>query len=444
MRAIRRLICGVVVMAAMGAPALAENRIDVIRPDAPALAAYGDQMVGVRELTLVHKDQIDIANVTADMTAPDQMPRYDRPLPVELWYPADREATGSTTLKAYMRDGKTLVDLHGKAMQDAAPAKTESGFPLVIISHGYPGNRFLMSPIAENLASKGYVVVSIDHTDTTYSTLRSFPSALVNRSEDQMFVLNEIARLSQDPDSFLNGLVDTADTAIIGYSMGAYGTLVSAGIGLTDQAVEAKEGFWHAPAGTLERYRASSPAYRDRFDPRIKTAIVFAPAGYSTGFFDDETLKGIRVPTLFIGGSNDDTVGYQNGVLPTFQGVKGVDRGFLVFEGANHNVGAPMPAPEEAWVYDPDLKFNLAMHYTDFVWDNVRMNNIATHFTTAWLGKYLKGDTAMQTYLDLVPVSNDGVYDMVDGRPAADHTYWSGFQPRTAQALRFDFLSAEH
>ncbi len=444
MHAISRLVCGVVLLAAMGVPALAENRIDVIRPDAPALAAYGDQMVGVRELTLVHKDQIDIANVTADMTTPDQMPRYDRPLPVEIWYPADSEATGSTTLKAYMRDGKTLVDLHGKAMLDAAPAKSETGFPLVIVSHGYPGNRFLMSPIAENLASKGYVVVSIDHTDTTYSTLRSFPSALVNRSEDQMFVLDEIARLSQDPDSFLNGLVDAGDTAIIGYSMGAYGTLVSVGIGLTDQAVDAREGFWHAPAGTLERYRASSPAYRGRFDPRIKTAIVFAPAGYSSGFFDDETLKGIRVPTLFIGGSNDDTVGYKDGVLPTFQGAKGVDRGFLVFEGANHNVGAPMPAPEEAWVYDPDLKFNLAMHYTDFVWDNVRMNNIATHFGTAWLGKYLKGDAAMQTYLDLVPVSNDGVYDMVDGKPAADHTYWAGFQPRTAQALRFDFLSAEH
>jgi len=35
----------------------------------------------------------------------------------------------------------------------------------VIISHGYPGNRFLLSHLAENLASKGFVVAAPDHPD---------------------------------------------------------------------------------------------------------------------------------------------------------------------------------------------------------------------------------------------------------------------------------------
>ena len=42
-------------------------------------------------------------------------------------------------------------------------------FPLVVISHGYPGNRYLMSHLGENLASKGYVTVSIDHAESTYA-----------------------------------------------------------------------------------------------------------------------------------------------------------------------------------------------------------------------------------------------------------------------------------
>ncbi|WP_447957287.1 alpha/beta hydrolase family protein [Vreelandella sp. EE7] len=443
MKANGRWVAGSMLLTVMAAPAMAENRIDTVRPDAPELAAYGEYPVGVRELALVHEDQIDIANVAEDATSTDEMPRYDRSLPVEVWYPASDDAEGSTTLEAYLRDGKTRVELQGQGMRDAPPAQTDAPYPLVIVSHGYPGNRFLLSPLAENLASKGYVVVSIDHTDTTYSTLSSFASALVNRSNDQTFVLDEIARLGQAPESFLNGLVDDDHTALVGYSMGAYGTLVSAGVGLTAQAVEAHDGTWHAPAGTLEQYRFDTAAFQERFDPRIKTAVVFAPAGYSSGFFDEETMKGLNVPTLFVGGSNDDTVGYEDGVLPAWQNAEGVERGLLIFEGANHNVGAPMPAPKEAWVESEAVGFNLAMHYTDFVWDSVRMNNVSAHFVTAWLGQYLKDEEAMSAYLDLVPSSNDGVWRMEEGEPTPEHTYWTGFPERSAQALHFDFLDAE-
>ncbi|KAJ3326870.1 hypothetical protein HDU76_012560 [Blyttiomyces sp. JEL0837] len=37
--------------------------------------------------------------------------------------------------------------------------------PLVILSHGHPGKKELWSGHAEALASKGYAVVAIDHTD---------------------------------------------------------------------------------------------------------------------------------------------------------------------------------------------------------------------------------------------------------------------------------------
>ena len=60
------------------------NRIDVIRPDAPTLAAYGEYDIGVRTLTLVDAGRIDVLSIQ-----PGGKNRvYDRSLTVEVWYPA--------------------------------------------------------------------------------------------------------------------------------------------------------------------------------------------------------------------------------------------------------------------------------------------------------------------------------------------------------------------
>ncbi|PHQ68568.1 MAG: dienelactone hydrolase, partial [Sneathiella sp.] len=163
------------------------NRVDGQRPDAPELAAPGPNAIGVRTINLVHKDQIDILNVKDG-----KMPRYDRPLTVEVWYPSDGATRGGDYKNVFLRDGKTQVTLHGQAARDAAPAKPATAYPLIIVSHGYPGNRFLMSHLGENLASKGYVVAAIDHTDSTYHDKSAFGSTLVNRPLDQLFVLNEM------------------------------------------------------------------------------------------------------------------------------------------------------------------------------------------------------------------------------------------------------------
>jgi Platelet-activating factor acetylhydrolase, isoform II len=209
-------------------PLSAQNRIDTIRADAPALAAYGSFVVGVRTLKLSNPQQIDLLQIDPNAPKPDALPRYERPITLELWYPAQAGAAGNTTLRALVRDGKTAVSLQGRAVRDAAVAspdaagKAKAGFPLVIVSHGFPGNRFLLAPLAENMASKGYVVASIDHTDSTYDALgpRGFASTLVNRPLDQLFVLNALSKLAQDGASFLHGKVDANRTAVVGYSTG--------------------------------------------------------------------------------------------------------------------------------------------------------------------------------------------------------------------------------
>jgi len=198
--------------------AQAENRIDTQLPGAPELSAYGAYKTGVTTIDVINPDQIDILQLDNAAPLPETLPTYDRPLTLEVWYPADEMAAGNTTLSAYLRDGTTQVDLQGQAIRDAAPVLNDGQFPLVIVSHGYPGNRFLLSHLAENIASKGYVVTSIDHTDSTYRTQAAFGSTLVNRSLDQIFVLNEMERLSADGTSIFNGLIDTSNSGCRRYS----------------------------------------------------------------------------------------------------------------------------------------------------------------------------------------------------------------------------------
>ena len=409
----------------------AENRIDTQRPDAPDLAAYGEYAIGVKTFKIVNPKQIDIVKIDpANSTNP---PKYDRPLTLETWYPAIKDSQGNTSLDVYLRDGKTIVSIQGKAVRDAKPFISSQKYPLVLISHGYPGNRFLMSHLAENIASKGYVVVSIDHTDSTYRTQAAFGSTLINRPLDQLFTLDQIERMSKDSSSFLFDLVNTQNTALIGYSMGGYGAVIAAGGGVTQQAVDYP---WGLPQDALAIHQN-----RQYLDPRLKTVIAFAPWGMNYGIWDSTTLKDVKVPMFFISGSVDDVSGYKEGVRAIWQGTTMVDRALLTFENANHGVGAPMPAPKESYVYDETLGFNISEHYTDAVWDTVRMNNISQHFVTAWLEKHLKDNTKMNAYLNLKANSNDGVWSMDDNnQPKQEHTHWAGFKNRTAKGLRFETL----
>lgn len=427
---------GMVLCLGVAGASVATNRIDTQRPDAPELAAYGGHSIGVRTLEVVNPKQINMLKLDPAQAKPKVLPYYDRPLTLEVWYPAVNGSQGNTILKAYMRDGKTEVELHGKAVRDAKPEVSKQAFPLVLISHGYPGNRFLLAHLAENIASKGYVVVSIDHTDSTYRTKAAFSSTLVNRPVDQLFVLSQIDEMSKDKTSFLYDLVDANNSGLIGYSMGGYGAVINAGAGVTEQAATSKMG---APFATLARHQSG---IKPSADKRIKTVVAFAPWGMNYQMWSNDTLKEVSVPMLLIAGSQDDVSGYENGTRAIWQDITSVERSLLTYDNANHNAGAVMPAPEESYVFDNELGINISEHYIDAVWDNTRMNNIAQHFVTAWLDKYLLNNSAMDGYLDLLPNSNAGVFALDDkGNPKAGHTYWKGFADRTAKGLHFEHLS---
>jgi predicted dienelactone hydrolase len=392
------------------------NRIDVVTPLAPELASYGTHTIGVRTIQVTDRNRIDILNTKEGGPSA----RYDRTLTLEIWYPATLAAGQKPEgdYRVITRDPSVTAVLHGKGVRDAAPETASAAFPLVIISHGYPGNRFLMSHLAENLASKGFVVAAIDHKDSTYDDQRAFASTLYNRPLDQLFVLNEMARLGRaGSGSFLSGLVDANRTGLVGYSMGGYGLVNTIGGGFS----KASEAYNGAPPNHLLAERgAANPDYRRTMDARIKAAIAIAPWGMQNGFWDAEGLKGITTPMLFVAGSVDNVAEYEKGTKAIYQQALNADRYLLTYVNANHNAGAPIPPPAETYAYSDALKSYPFTHYADAVWDNTRMNNILDHFATAYFDLYLMGQQDKLAYFG---------------------SEWKGFKPRTALGLILEHLS---
>lgn len=390
------------------------NRIDLIRPDAPDLARPGPYPVGVQTLAFTNPDQIDVLTVTAEKT-----PLHDRSLKVEVWYPAASGTQPGGTYDTVLRDGRTAITLRGSAARDAAPAKGER-FPLVVISHGYPGNRFLLSHLGENLASKGYVTAAVDHTDSTYSDQAAFGSTLYNRPLDQRFVIDQMAALPGP----LGAITDAERTAVIGYSMGGYGVLVFGGAGLAPGAPDHERA---PPNRLLARHLAGSDTHEALIDDRVKAVIAIGPWGANAGFWDETGLAGLRKPALLIAGEADDVSGYV-AMRRIFTLATGTDRHLLTFRLAGHNAAAPIPAPKESWQPVDTLDFVPFEHYADAVWDSTRMNNIAQHVSTAFLDLHLKGDAAKAAFLDL---------PHPDAIPSAAES-WPGFPPGTARGLVFE------
>lgn len=368
------------------------NRIDLILPDAPELARLGAHPVGVQTLHLVNPGQLDVMAAIVDAPA-----RIDRKIVVELWYPAIAGTPPGTTYTTLLRDGRTEITLQGSATRQAKAASGD--FPLLILSHGYPGNRMLMSHLGENLASKGYLVASIDHADSTYGDAAylsgtAFGSTLVNRSLDTLFVM---------------GALKASRVAIVGYSMGGYGALVAGGAGVSKAALRLER------AGQIGPWLAQ---HRNVVaDPRLKAIVPIGPWGRQHRVWDAAGMAKLSVPALIIAGSQDDVSGYDSGIRLIFAESTGVDRHLLTFEGAGHNAGSPIPAPLESWRPVPWLDFVPFDHYADKIWDTVRMNNVTQHFVTAFLDHHLKGDAGVARFLG---------------------PKFEGFAPGTALGLRWE------
>ncbi|MFD1535976.1 alpha/beta hydrolase family protein [Nonomuraea guangzhouensis] len=207
-----------------------------LRGGAPYLPKpTGSQPVGTTSLYLKDTSRADpwVPSVKA------------RELMISLWYPA-RSRGGKTApymtpkeSELLMKDGgitdlppDLLSKTRTNATIDAKPAGHRRGLPLVVLSTGFTEPRSSLTALAEDLASRGFAVVSIGHT---YETATSFPGGRITtcvacqvkkkdqtfwdkvgatRAADVSFVLDELTRAHS------TWKIDPARIAMAGHSAG--------------------------------------------------------------------------------------------------------------------------------------------------------------------------------------------------------------------------------
>lgn len=422
-----------------------ETYFSVPVADAPEFAARGAYSVGVRTIEINNPNQVDILNFDKNT---GKAPVYERPLKIEIWYPATIPAgvqERTVYEMGFPRGGRGFegvpktVAVLGKALRDAEPVKGMQ-YPLVIVSHGYPGSRYFLSYLSENLASKGYVVAAIDHTDSVFGDEKAFQSTVLNRANDQLFTISALEELAGRSGHFLNGILDCAHVAIVGYSMGGYGALASAGAGYSPSSM----GNGFVPGGYFADWEAGSPKYQARLRKEVQAVVAISPWGAQPPYnsWDAVGLAGIRIPMLVIAGDQDDIADYANGIKPAFDKAVHSDRCMLVYENARHNVGGNA-APAEALPSFVTREF-----FEEPVWRKDRIMAINQHFITAFLDLTLKGDESKRAYLHVVPeISTEGKWPLPPGASVgaklSDGTnYWKGFQRRWALGLEMHCSAA--
>lgn len=402
--------------------------------DAPELARLGQYAVGLRVLHLVQPDQVDISAFDAARGA---APRRERPLTVDLWYPARPGAGAAHTVYTASFPSEPPAPpvsfaVPGIAVRDAAPAAspTDAAFPLVIVSHGYSNDPAAMTWLTENLASKGYVVAAIRHDDPPITDRSKFPELLLRRPLDLVFVAQTLKTTLA-----AEHLIDPSRLALIGYSMGGYGVLTAAGATLDPDGPPTRV----VPGGLLQPYVRGAARENEVVINGLRAVIAISPAGGGElGAWGPEGPRGIASPLLLIAGDSDRTVDYASGARALFDAAVNARRYLLTFKGAGHSIGlSPAPEAMRKRLWDQDW-------FEDPVWRKDRLNAIEMHFITAFLGDYVKGDETFAPYLEVpVAVSSAGVWPAAAAAPAydgyssgvGDVTVWKGFQRRHAEGL---------
>ncbi len=382
--------------------------------DAPALAALGPYGVGL---------------------ATQEMGQPGRRLSVSVWYPARAGAGPAVTYHSALvgPDGRpTPFSIAGIAVAGAPAASGR--FPLVILAHGFNNTPEVLAWLAENLTTKGYVVVAPAFADPPKFDAPSAMFAFAHRPLDVAMIAAEVPLAAASGDAVF-AHADADRTALIGYSMGGYGVVVAAGAALDPALAK-------ATGGVMAPYVQGGPQANVLKVAHLKAVVAISPAmrlGPLT-MFAPHGLANIRVPTFFIAGSQDHVVGYDPGVRTLFEAETDAPRYLLTFREAGHNIAlSTVPAGMQDRLWDLDW-------FEDPVWRKTRLIGIEAHFITAFLDVYVKGDAGKAAYIDgLVPNSDDGVWPkppaeysaISPGPPAA--TLWKGFAQAHAEGMMLEF-----
>lgn len=401
-------------------------------PGAPDLAGRGPRPVGVTTLPLANPYQIDVLG----SLAAGEPVRATRHLSAEVWYPALCDGRALYTDHLEGPDGERpgsprTIRFAGRAERDADPDRSAGPAPLVVVSHGHPGSPLRHSWLGENLASKGYAVLALSHTDGTHEDRGDPLSRLRNRPLDVALALRVAADLER-AHPLLHHVWDADRVALVGHAMGGYGVLVALGAGLDVGAFE--------PLGITDPLRhelvddlaAGMPFHEDLVDAvtsRVRAGVLLAPWGGDAAW-SRHALARVSTPLFLAAGSEDDGAAVRTGLAAGYAGVRTLfeasvasDRWLLTFDGARHGVGSN-PPPEALASASPDAWWR----YADPVWDVRRITSVLQHHVTAFLDTHLRG-LPRDAYLSGAAAAPRG-------------SDWPGYPPRSTVGLRMEHRAA--
>jgi len=384
----------------------------------PELASLGKFKVGVKTIAIVNPDQFDTATQATK----------DRKLAIEVWYPSN--ATSTRIKTSYENETRTGIEfsIQADAYRDTAifTSTNEVKFPLVVISHGYTGYNTMMFYLAEHLASHGYIVAAINHTDSTNAEVdiiktpfSGFFSTLLNRSRDQQFTLNY---LTTEP-HFASVAIDNSKAGLVGFSMGGYGAVNTIGgcYNFTQAAASTFTGIKDPEQLkkiiTLLNSCAGGQYQNVKVDSKWQAVVAMAPWGGQHQLFSEKALANINTPILYIAGDLDDVSGY-DAIKSLYKKTGTNNKYLLTYQNARHSIAAH-PAPLLAKTNELDLG-----HYYEGAWDSAVLNNNNKHFTLAMMDCHLKQQLEKCSYLDLSADSNQKAIDGKIPKP------WKGFDHR--------------
>lgn len=209
-----------------------------------------------------------------------------RELMVQLWYPTDeqKQELGTyapeyllTSLKDVFKmfevtdeDVKEVDSIRVHAISNAQISQQKNAFPLIIASHGYYATRFNLTALSEELASNGYVVAAIDHTngcaitqfpdgrierwkpltkaeETSDEFYEHFKKRIDIRTADIRFVVDQLTKLNSN-DNFFANKIDVNKIGLMGHSLGGETVLHAT---LADDRIGAVAALDPFPAGNL-------------------------------------------------------------------------------------------------------------------------------------------------------------------------------------------------
>ncbi len=433
-RTIAAMVLGTVLIGAASAAYIAMPTVhDGQAGETPELGRPGENDIGTRVKKFALEGRTTITTwgaISGNLT------NANRELSVRFWYPAET-ANGETAKYTHIMrpPGKDPVTIstQGFAVSDAK-AIADQKYPLILMSHGFGGWDTQFSNLAEQIASHGYIVASINHADKPIhgvtSFFLSFGNVLVDRTLDQRQILTQILEDAKSGSQAYAAQIDSDSVGLIGYSMGGYGAIASAG---------APYDFANDPMSNIPATAKTAMKEASQNPLPIKSLVTFSPWGGQpdSRAWTADSMGKIDKPVLVIAGNQDDVVNYEEGVKWLFENMTGSNRYMLVYREARHNIIG------NEFNLDPDGDFTTAEFLKEPVWRSDRLNAINQHFVTAFLDMTLKGDAAKADYLNVPTAdSNNSKWptsfgEQLNGKMAGSEQpdHWKGFQRRWAVGL---------